>query len=847
MAKNYGLVDSEEQLTKYVDRLIEDGLPIGFDIETGYLGQDRPKASLHPEEAFIAGISFTNSTEWARYAPIRHDEGANLNIEHVAREMWRMLNTGLGVAHNAKFELRNLSRFFVEYLSDDPIYGESVRRTQGYYPLRSCTMLEAHVMAEFEFKGLKPLVKALFNHEMMELIDLFDTSLTDKKKNSIRFNILELNSKVVNYACEDALWCLAIHNRYFPKLKDNKIFKIEMAVLPVVSRTEDYGVKFDWIMMKKYAEQGKIFLEKMNAEIQEDLSTLVERPVDIKLSSPMQLRRMLYVDLGLVTNLYTKKEKEKPASERSLAVGGSTGGLALKKLASEEPVVQRIREWKGLSKLLSSYLNKYQAVYSYAEDGLTHPNLQQAGTVTGRFSASDPNYQQLPKVYRYLLNEGRNKVAEHAQAHANTIWEESFPGSKFDDRKCSKAHGCEEFAIPEEAEFFLNFRDVVITPDHHYLFGYDLSQAELRAIAGEAQEPALLAAFKNGEDVHTTTAALMLGIPKEHITSKDRARGKELNFSLSFDMSPKSLADRLNCPVEEAKGLHKKYFQTYSSIKVWTSKQVTEGKRNGYVSTKWGRKVPIWEFLSDKRNIYQKGERICINAPIQGSIADFVKLSMVRQYRALEKAGLLDRVHMVMNVHDAIEYYVHESVSPQEVYDVLKNYVAPDIPGWPPMVADWHMGKKWGSLEELEIDSNDKIVAAGTIREKDEIDEEDIEVETETKIEYIVPSKPVQQIEENIVVVEPVKHSEDEGKHVIIELMTMPSSDKFAKLAELIKGNPGANSVTVVSPQGSYDLKSRTSLTPREQAMISLILGGASVKYAPDSVTPEVILEGIQF
>lgn len=583
--RNYDVVRSIEELADLVDRVIDGGKPIAVDCETGYDGPDRPKFSVHPETAKVVGFSFTDSTDWARYVPLAHDIGENLDNEMAAALLWEMLSTGRGVAHNHGFELRHLARLFRKYLWDHPDHGEAVRANNGYYPIRSCTQVEAYLVAEYERFGLKYLTKEMFGHTMTELHELFP-DLQKNKQKFLRFNVLELTPQVIEYACEDSVWCLAIHERYYDKVKDTLLYKVEKAIVQdVVPGMEDEGIVYDWAGMRRTADRLRIFRDKFNAEIMTELTALVGEPVAVNLASAPQVSDVLFEKLGYRTTVYTDKTRDLPPDQRKM----STGKIALERLAQEYPVVQKIRQWKQMTRLMGTYLDKYEGLYNYADDGRAHPNHMSAFVVTGRFAVSDSPYQQSPKKYHYDLAEAK---AAHERG------EEPPPGT------------CFKF----------NFRDMIIAPPDHYMLGFDLSQAELRAIAGEAQEIALLEAFANGEDVHRLTASLMLAVPLGAVTGEQRSIGKMLNFALLYQMGVKGLADRLGISIEEAQSLMDKYFAGLPKIAAYMAKQIRYGQEFGYVSSKFGRKLPIWEYKSDKRWIRQKGDRACVNYPIQGCL-----------------------------------------------------------------------------------------------------------------------------------------------------------------------------------------------------------------------------------
>lgn len=470
-----GLITREQELADLAERLLAEGLPVGYDIETGYEGESRESAQLHPEENFIAGFSFTNSVSWARYVPIQHDSGTNLDPEFAARAMWPLAKAGLLVPHGAKFELRCSSRWFDAHVPD-------AKPTKGYFTVRSCTMLEAYAEGSHRSVGLKPLTKETFGHTMTEIMELFPAGLTQKEQKAIRFSVLDQHDpKVISYACEDAVYALANHLRRYagaggypaisnPVHPQHFIYAMEMALLPIVCGMEETGIRCDWPFWREAAVRGREFQQKLGAEISSTLTELAGEPIALNIASHKQLSDVLYGKLGY------------PVRRRSVKTGApSTDKVALKPLAKQYPVVQQIVDWKQIAKLCGTYLEKYERNFTYAPDGMTHPNHLQHGVPAGRFAVSDWPYQQSPKKYHYELKDG----------------------SSFD----------------------FNFRDGVICPDGYYGLGFDLSQAELRVIAGEAGETALLEVFAQGGDPHRLTAALMLGLQGE-VSDENRAVGK---------------------------------------------------------------------------------------------------------------------------------------------------------------------------------------------------------------------------------------------------------------------------------------------------------------------------------
>lgn len=834
---NYGLVTSIEELTRFAAMLTANNDPFGFDIETGYLGPDAEKFSLHPETAILAGISFTNSEHWARYAPLGHEFGVNLDNYQAAEILWPVLSTGQGVAHNAPFELRHLARWFRQHLSDHPVYGQQVRSREGYFKIRSDTQVEAYLVAEHEKFGLKPLVKNLFGHTMTELHELFP-DLPKNRHKMLRFNVLDpTDPKVYEYACEDSLWCLKIHHLYHRRVKDTFLYKVEHGIVQdCVHEMEDFGVAYDWGYMRRGAEALLAFRDSFNAEIMAGLSEMVGQPVSIKLSSPKQVADMLYGKLGMRTNVYTPGTRNLPPDQRKM----STGKIALAGLAKKYPVVKQILEWKEQTRLHGTYLSKYEKLYSYADDGRTHPNHLSAVVITGRFAVAEPPYQQSPKDYHFDLAPAKAAHAAHEQAHGEDC-------------------DCHEMDPPPGTCFTFNFRDAIIAPPEHYILGFDLSQAELRAIAGEARETSLLRAFERGDDVHTLTAALMLGKSPEQITKKERAIGKTMNFALLYGMSVQGLADRLSISKEEAQILYDKYFAAFPAISVWMERQVQFGRTNGYVTSHFGRRLPIWEYGSDKHWIRAKGDRACVNYPIQGAATgDYVKIAMLRVRKALRNAGLADKVHLVMNVHDALEFYVHKSVNPQLVINVLQPAVIFGVDGWPAMKADWHIAKRWGSPHEVALSPDGKISIAGLKQIEFGPSASSFEEDEETgELVPVLPDVDAEVVRRAAAIVEqaaatapqPPPAPTRDGRHVLVVLRHMPDADSFTRFLEMLDSLPGPDHLTLVTPEGDLpmDLAQGTSLAPAHSSAVAMILGDCEVRIDAADIDPAELTQGLTF
>lgn len=717
ISRNYATVKTESHLTRFVDKLLSEDRPFAFDIETGYKGPLRAKAALqhYSPDYVVAGFSFTNHPDWARYVSIAHDSGPNLDTLHVARELWRLLRSGKGVAHNALMELSGLGRFFRDNLwdddtaipgtedktSDDPekgwasSYKSEVRASDGLYPVLSDTMLESMLVGENKKKDLKTLSKEILGIQQMEIMELFRSRPELKglnaagkyvkyNSNNIRFNVLPLEDDVVAYACEDSVTSLLHHQRNYDLVKDLLIFKTELRLTPILVRMEKAGLLLDWAEYERRQREVERFRDLYAEYVMDRFSEIVGEPVNINLNSPAQVADVLFNRMGIVPTMFTDGGKSGTPTP-------STGEKAMRMLLAKHPEIKSLLQYREIAKLLSSYINKYLNELRYDPSGRAHPSHKQEGAGTGRFSVDGVSYQQWPKPYHYELPSGQS--------------------------------------------LDLNYRNFLIAPEDHRIVGFDYANVELRIIAGLAQERALIEAFANGVDVHKQTASLMLRVPLDEVTDKQRSVGKVLNFAIAYGSGADNIATLITaatgevCTLEQAESYLDQYFASFSDLKAWMDQRVLEGRTANpvsvkgaaahWVTTAFGRKIPIFEYQSEFRNVRNKGDRNAVNGPVQGAAADYMKIAMVRADKAIkeaEKNGVIPvgSLTLIMTIHDALEFYVHKSVSTRTVIDILEPAVSYSadayIPSLPLIRADWHEGYRWGSVAEIEQDESGKIL-----------------------------------------------------------------------------------------------------------------------------------------
>lgn len=828
-APSYAMITDLDEATALIRRLVDERKPVGFDTETGYRGEDREMGGVRAEINYLVCIQLTNSLDWARMLPLAFDAPPNLDNKVMAAGMWELAHAvddeglPLLVPHNAFAELRWVARWFLRNLWDHPLYGRQVIDAHGYYPLRSDTILERYVEAESPSLKLKDLTPQHFGIEMAAIKSLFE-KLTDKAEGVIRFNLLDQHRPdVIAYACDDAQKGLMHHLAVFPRVRHDRIYRLEMEILPIVCDMADHGLHVDWAYIREGARRAREFEQLLLADVTEDFNALLAAagrdplPLDFNFNSGPQRAKLFHEWLGLPVVHLT--EGGKPSTDQK---------NALPKLAKLCPPVNKYWKLKKLADLQSKYLDHYEDHYAWADDGFAHCELMQFGTIAGRFSCKDFNYQQLPGDVEIELTDGTRfefsfRSAIKAPSPGWQPWWELV---------LEDAGAPAELYPPEEG------REL-----GWYLLGGDYSQQELRVLASLAGETRLIEDFKAGADVHKRTAALMLGIPEAQVTKKQRKGGKTRNFANVYGQGIRALADQLGEAIEDARLKDAQYRALYPHLKPCREAAIRRARQQGFLITYFGRKVAIHEYKDPNPKIQFKGDMTAGNAFIQGpATGDYTKMAMVRAVKALRRAGLADKVRMIMNIHDALMFAVRKDVSPAEVIRVLAPAMVFPIKGWLPMVVDWHMGPSWGGIRDLEV------LADGSVRIKPEEGAVPAPRPAATEPEPVPEPATVTVREEAApaaVVAEPVPAA-GLARQVLITVEGMPGSDQARRLLALLRSLPGPNVVTLDTTEGSIQIKGTSALAPEHQARVAAILGPALVLYDLDSVDTDALADGLQ-
>lgn len=393
---------------------------------------------------------------------------------------------------------------------------------------------------------------------------------------------------VAEYAAEDADVTLQLYDKLWPLLEEtgqtDLYCRIEAPLIPVLARMEFTGVFVD----REILGESGVALTAEAAALEAEIREMTGAP-ELNVNSAKQLGDVLFEGL----KIDPKPKKTKTGQYR-------TDEEYLQSLSENHPVIEKILEYRGLKKLLSTYIEALPQLIN-PQTGRIHTSFNQAVTATGRLSSTNPNLQNIPI---------RDAVG----------------------REIRKA-----FTAPD-------YEHVVVSADY--------SQVELRIMAHLSGDPALRQAFLDGEDVHTATAAKVFGVAPEEVTREQRRRAKTANFGIIYGISAFGLATRLRIPRGEAKELIEGYFTHYPGVKEYMERVVAEARERGYVETIFGRRRYLADIRSNNSMTRSLAERNAINAPIQGSAADIMKIAMIEVDRLLRERKSGARI--VLQVHDEL-------------------------------------------------------------------------------------------------------------------------------------------------------------------------------------------------
>ena len=578
---DYQTVLDRKQLSAWIKRLGEAEV-FAFDTET---------TSLDYMAADLVGVSFAVQPGEAAYVPCGHDyEGApeQISREDLVGALKPLLEdpTRIKVGQNLKYDMSVLARSGVSL--------EGV----GFD-----TMLESYVLDSTATRhDMDSLALKYLSHRTIHFEDV-----AGKGAKQVTFDKVALE-EAGPYAAEDADVTLRLHQTLWPRLQDEanlqRLFEqIEMPLVPVLSRMERNGV-----FVKRE------MLEAQSVELAASMGDIAAKAFDaageeFNLGSPKQIQGILFEKLGL------------PVLEKTPKGQPSTAESVLQELAHDYPLPKLILEYRGMSKLKSTYTDALPACIN-AETGRVHTSYRQAVASTGRLSSTDPNLQNIP----VRTPEGRR------------------------------------------------IRQAFVAPPGNRLLAADYSQIELRIMAHLSGDVGLTRAFESGEDIHRATAAEVFGVGLQDVSDDERRSAKAINFGLIYGMSAFGLGRQLGIPRREAQEYVDLYFARYPGVKQFMDETRERARDRGYVETVFGRRLYLPEIKSGNPARRQYAERTAINAPMQGTAADIIKRAMITLHQWLIDS--VAQARMIIQVHDELVFEVAEDAVAEVQAEVVKQMEA---------------------------------------------------------------------------------------------------------------------------------------------------------------------------
>lgn len=589
----YQLIETEEEARRLYD----------FFRTNKILSLDTETTSTNAIEAELVGLSFAVEERKAFYVAIPANREEALKIVAIFKPLYEDPEI-LKVGQNIKYDIEVLRHYGVEMAG--PMFDTMI----AHYLLQPELRHNMDYMAEVYLGYRTVHIEELIGPRGRNQKNMRDLSPTD----------------IYEYACEDADITLRLKNVLEPKLDEAgvaRLFRdIEMPLVGVLADMELNGVCLD---TEALHETSEVFNKRMTAIEQHIYELAGER---FNISSPRQVGDILFGKMKIVDKPKKTKTGQFVTSEE-----------VLQQLRSKSPIIDEILNYRGLKKLLSTYVDALPKLIN-PRTGRIHTSFNQTVTATGRLSSSDPNLQNIP-----VRDDDGKEI-----------------------RKCF---------IPEPGCLF---------------FSADYSQIELRIMAHLSEDENMIEAFREGFDIHAATAARIWHKDIGEVTPAERKKAKQANFGIIYGITTYGLAQRMDISNGEARDLIDGYFLTFPRVEAYMEQAKETARKQGYAETLFHRRRYLPDINSHNATVRGFAERNAINAPIQGSEADIIKVAMVRIHHRFKAEGI--RSKMILQVHDELNF----SVFPEEKEQV-ERIVVEEMQGAyklrVPLVADAGWGKNW--------------------------------------------------------------------------------------------------------------------------------------------------------
>ncbi|MDU1891872.1 MAG: DNA polymerase I [Dysgonomonas sp.] len=590
---SYHLIQDESEITDFIEKISSLEF-CSFDTET---------TGLDPITSEIVGMSFSYIEGEAYYVPVSSDFEKAKALVQKFRPFFENESI-LKIGQNIKYDIIALKKY------DINVKGKLFDTMIAHYVLNPELRHNMDYMAETYLK-----------YRTIHIDEL----IGPRGKNQLNMRSLK-PEQIKDYACEDADITLKLKTILEKAVEKqgvkNLLYDIEFPLIYVLADMEYTGARLDTEALGEYSKTLTLELQNIESEIYKLAET------EFNINSAKQVGEILFDKLTIVEKPKKTKTGQYVTSEE-----------VLEAIRDSHPIVAKILDYRGLKKLLSTYIDALPLLIN-PRDGKIHTSYNQTVTATGRLSSSSPNLQNIP------IREAQGK----------------------------------------------EIRKAFIADEGCIFFSADYSQIELRIMAHLSQDPTMIDAFNSGADIHAATAAKIYKIPIKEVTGDMRRKAKTANFGIIYGISVFGLAERLSIPRGEAKELIDGYFETYPKVKEYMDKSIAIAREQTYVETVFGRKRYLPDINSRNTTVRGYAERNAINAPIQGSAADIIKVAMNRIFERFEKENIKSK--MILQVHDELNFNLVEGELEKVqkiVIDEMENAYKLAVP----LKADCGKGKNW--------------------------------------------------------------------------------------------------------------------------------------------------------
>lgn len=565
---------------------------------------DTETTGLNPLTAELVGIAFSWETGKGFYLPFPENRDEAQELIEELRPFFEAENIQK-IGQNLKYDIKVLAKYNIEVKG--PLFD---------------TMLAHYLINPDMRHNMDVLSETYLNYSPIPI----ETLIGKKGKNQLSMRDVPLD-KQTEYAVEDADITLQLKEHFQNELGEantQKLFdEIEIPLLRVLAAMELEGINLDKDFLNSLSEQLNTDIANLEKSIYEAAGE------EFNIASPKQLGIILFEKMKLVD----KPKKTKTGQY-------STAEDVLSYLAKDHEIIRNILDFRGLSKLKSTYVDALPLQVEEAT-GRVHTDYMQTVAATGRLSSNNPNLQNIP------IRTERGRQVRKAFVPRN---------------------------------------------EDYTLLAADYSQIELRIIAALSEEETMIEAFKHGEDIHASTASKVFNVAIEDVTREQRSNAKTVNFGIIYGVSAFGLSNQTDLSRSEAKELIDTYYETYPKLKNYISKQVDFARDHGYVQTVLGRRRYLKDINSRNAVVRGAAERNAVNAPIQGSAADIIKLAMINIYEKLEAGNY--KTKMLLQVHDELVFDVYKPEL-EEISKLIKNEMENAFKLSVPLDVEIGLGDNW--------------------------------------------------------------------------------------------------------------------------------------------------------